>query len=478
MKARTTRLIGAVAVVAGVTLVLQPAGADHGTEFSNPTPILMPGPGPGNAPPTPAQPYPSTIVVSGLSGTITDVNLTLNGFDCSDRGNDRAYPEDVDILLVGPTGANLVVLSDVGGNNQELASSTVGQFPALDLTLDDQAAAPVPADTQITAGTYRPTDDDDDPGEWGPIVTGADPFPAPAPAPSVATALSVFNGTDPNGTWSLYIVDDYPGPDNCVIQGGWTLDIVTTGTGPTTTAPTTTVAPTTTTTVGGANLPPVAVNDAYTTPMNTTLTVPAPGVLANDSDPNGDPLTAGMPTNPANGTLNLSTNGGFTYTPNTGFTGVDTFTYMAHDPFGGMTTATVTITVTGGTTTTMAPTTTTMAPTTTTTMAPTTTTTMAPTTTTTTMAPTTTTTVAPTTTTTTVQQTTTTMAPTTTSTVAGNCKPGWGKGDQKHCHSGPPGQLKKDNVANVEDSSSWGGAVLLGIGLVLWLSARPRRRSS
>ncbi len=57
-----------------------------------------------------------------------------------------------------------------------------------------------------------------------------------------------------------------------------------------------------------------------------------------------------MPSNPANGTLSLSTNGGFSYTPNTGFTGVNTFTYMAHDPSGGMTTATVTITVTAGTT--------------------------------------------------------------------------------------------------------------------------------
>ena len=157
--------------------------------------------------------------------------------------------------------------------------------------------------------------------------------------------------------------------------------------GVTATQTTTTTAPTTTTT-GGQNRPPVANNDAYTTPQGTTLTVPAPGVLANDSDPDGDPLTAGMPTNPSNGTLNLSTNGGFTYTPNPGFTGVDSFTYMAHDPNGGMTTATVTITVTATTTTTTAPTTTTTAPTTTTT-APTTTTT-APTTTTT--APTTTTT--------------------------------------------------------------------------------------
>ena len=106
------------------------------------------------------------------------------------------------------------------------------------------------------------------------------------------------------------------------------------------------------------------------------------------------------------------------------------------------------------TTTTVAPTTTTTAaPTTTTTAAPTTTTTAAPTTTT-TAAPTTTTTAAPTTTTTAAPTTTTTVAPTTTTTgepvttttsVVGLCKPGYGKGDKNHCHSGPPGASSGSN---------------------------------
>jgi len=241
---------------------------------------------------------------------------------------------------------------------------------------------------------------------------------------------AVFNEqvVNPDGSitvnaYHLYLLGPTAVGDLIVGQSvcGVTATQTTTTTAPTTTttAPTTTTTAPTTTTTGGQNRPPVANNDAYTTPQGTTLTVPAPGVLANDSDPDGDPLTAGMPTNPSNGTLNLSTNGGFTYTPNPGFTGVDSFTYMAHDPNGGMTTATVTITVTATTTTTTAPTTTTTAPTTTTT-APTTTTT-APTTTTT--APTTTTT-APTTTTTaptttTTAPTTTTTAPTTTTTAPG-----------------------------------------------------------
>jgi len=96
-------------------------------------------------------------------------------------------------------------------------------------------------------------------------------------------------------------------------------------------------------------------------------------------------------------------------------------------------------TTTGGPTTTAAPTTTTAGPTTTTTTAgPTTTTTAGPTTTT-TAGPTTTTTAGPT--------TTTTAGPTTTTTTIvppENCKPGWGYGDKNHCHSGPPGLMKKN----------------------------------
>lgn len=112
MKGRA-RLVTAGAVVAGATaLLLLPADA---ATFTNPTTINMPGPGPGIPPPTPAFPYPSNISVGGLGGTVTDVNLILNGMDCSDVGAERAYPEDVDIMLVGPTGANAVVYSDVGG---------------------------------------------------------------------------------------------------------------------------------------------------------------------------------------------------------------------------------------------------------------------------------------------------------------------------------------------------------------------------
>jgi len=95
------------------------------------------------------------------------------------------------------------------------------------------------------------------------------------------------------------------------------------------------------------NLPdaPNAANDAYTVAEDGTLVQAAPGVLANDTDPDGDTLTASVSVQPANGTLTLAANGGFTYVPNANFNGTDSFTYAASD--GSSTdTAQVTITVT------------------------------------------------------------------------------------------------------------------------------------
>ncbi|MDD1713598.1 MAG: Ig-like domain-containing protein [Methanoregulaceae archaeon] len=83
--------------------------------------------------------------------------------------------------------------------------------------------------------------------------------------------------------------------------------------------------------VTAANDAPVAVGDIYATNMDTSLTVTAPGVLANDSDPDGDSLTAVKDTDPANGTVTLNADGSFTYIPNLLFVGTDSFTYHATD---------------------------------------------------------------------------------------------------------------------------------------------------
>lgn len=83
---------------------------------------------------------------------------------------------------------------------------------------------------------------------------------------------------------------------------------------------------------GLLNHPPVAAADAYTVAAGTILSVPAAsGVLANDSDPDGDPLTAEKVADPTYGVVYLSPDGAVIYVPASGFSGTDTFTYRASD---------------------------------------------------------------------------------------------------------------------------------------------------
>lgn len=159
--------------------------------FSNTAAITINDAGPGS-------PYPSNIAVSGLTGNIVNVTLTLNGYG-------HTFPNDVDLLLVSPNGSQLVPMSDVGGT-----SAVTG----LNVTFQNGAAA-VPA--TITSGTFAPTN-----------VTPGDVFPAPAPAGTPGTDFTVFNGpaAAQNGNWSLYVVDDAT-LDTGAITGGWTLNITT-----------------------------------------------------------------------------------------------------------------------------------------------------------------------------------------------------------------------------------------------------------
>jgi len=92
------------------------------------------------------------------------------------------------------------------------------------------------------------------------------------------------------------------------------------------------------------NRPPVAQNDQYNTQQNNPLTVAAPGVLGNDNDPDGNPITAVLGTTKvAHGALSLNADGGFTYTPDTDYIGSDSFTYQASDGQELSNPATVTI---------------------------------------------------------------------------------------------------------------------------------------
>ena len=165
------------------------------------------------APNGPASPYPATINVTGLSGTVTGVTVELNG-------TFHEFMDDVDIMLVGPQGQTVIVLSDAGDSCNHLPPTT----------LFSDGAPPFP-DAGCAGGTqyvFSPSNYGENP----------DPFPAPAPGPPYGANLSVFNGTNPNGTWSLYIVDDFPAFGG--IMSGWCISIAVTAGTPATAPPTTT----------------------------------------------------------------------------------------------------------------------------------------------------------------------------------------------------------------------------------------------
>jgi large repetitive protein len=84
-------------------------------------------------------------------------------------------------------------------------------------------------------------------------------------------------------------------------------------------------------TVSARNDAPTAADNAYGTAEDTALTVAAPGVLGNDSDLDGNQLSAVLGSGPSHGTIDLNANGSFTYTPAPNSTGIDSFTYRASD---------------------------------------------------------------------------------------------------------------------------------------------------
>ncbi len=98
--------------------------------------------------------------------------------------------------------------------------------------------------------------------------------------------------------------------------------------------------------VAAVNDTPLAVGDSFTTPSSQTLTVPASsGVLANDSDGDGDAITAQLVSEPIHGTVTLNADGSFTYVPTPGYFGTDSFTYQATDGTLISTVATVSLNV-------------------------------------------------------------------------------------------------------------------------------------
>jgi VCBS repeat-containing protein len=98
-------------------------------------------------------------------------------------------------------------------------------------------------------------------------------------------------------------------------------------------------------TIGAVPDVPTALDNNYSKTGDGALIVTAPGVLVNDQDADGDPLTAVLVSGPSHGTLTFGADGSFSYSSAAGYSGADSFTYQAHDGTAGSNVATVSIAV-------------------------------------------------------------------------------------------------------------------------------------
>lgn len=147
-----------------------------------------------------ATPYPSVKYVSGLSGVITKVTVTLTGIT-------HNSPDDIGILLRSPTGTLVCLMRNVGGVPPG-SSGTAN----VNLVLDGTSGSFLPDANPLVSGTFKPKG------------YGTEYDMPELPVSPYGTLLSAFNGENPNGSWAIFVVDDLTAFAG-VISGGWDLTI-------------------------------------------------------------------------------------------------------------------------------------------------------------------------------------------------------------------------------------------------------------
>lgn len=168
-------------------------GASQAT-YSNPKPIIIPDSGP-------AQPFGSAILLSGMTGLVSNVSVRLNGLT-------HTWLQDLSVLLLGPNGYQVMLLSSAGCDSSLQNAS---------LVFDDSATDLLPIWGDIEEGTYQPSN----------YTPGTSMLGVPSGVN--ASALAAFNGSNPNGVWTLYVMDN-AADDQGAIAGGWSLLLTTTAT--------------------------------------------------------------------------------------------------------------------------------------------------------------------------------------------------------------------------------------------------------
>jgi subtilisin-like proprotein convertase family protein len=273
-------LVGVIAVVAGAP----PAGADSTKTVANTAGIAIPDSGNAN-------PFPSTINVSGVGTELTGLKVVL-------RNVNHSCTKDLDVLLVGPDGTETVLFSDNGqpAITFDGCTNLVKDAVTIDDTCPDFGNSMPGGESSTDPICVRPSDNDSlghQGDNWGSVGASAQ-----------ALNLSTFNGKNPNGAWKLYINDDSDGDSGTI--GSWEVQITTHNSAPT------------------AN--PQVVTAYKGTSVPVTLT---------GTDPDGDALTCVVPAATTQGKGVLGGSGcNRTYTAAARTSGTDGFAFRLADPGG------------------------------------------------------------------------------------------------------------------------------------------------
>ncbi len=207
MRVRPLATVTAIALAIGCTATASAATIT----FANPTGL---GPSQGGGTSGPANLYPSSIPVSGVPGTVTDVNVTLLGATAND---------DADIVLRGPIGEPVLLLSD---------ACRAGTSPRGNLIFDQSAPGFVskqgPCSPSFpTQMSFLPSNYLHQPDANDNSTEPDDLSVAPGgPPPEYVNNLAALAGGSPNGSWDLFVLDDNSaGGVGFEINAGWALTL-------------------------------------------------------------------------------------------------------------------------------------------------------------------------------------------------------------------------------------------------------------
>jgi len=143
-----------------------------------------------------ANPYPSVISVSGVTGTIGDFSLSLNNLS-------HDWPDDIGAVVVSPTGRAVLLFSGAGDDTRARN---------IFLTFNQNAATEINREGALVSGTYKPGMQ-----QW------AENFPAPGPGTNFEFSFQPYLNENPNGDWRLFVQDSGEG-ERGFIANGWSVN--------------------------------------------------------------------------------------------------------------------------------------------------------------------------------------------------------------------------------------------------------------